>query len=144
MKRRGFLGFAAGAVVAGPGMAKEAAAKAAQSLALSGIGQGNTLNGLSNGAPTIGYAAQQSNPVLQATQALAKISAMTTEQRAKRKRMMNVGAIDPDIASYRSISLSAKIDWQKERQVTAMINERRSMWQRVVDGLPHYDDYEIF
>lgn len=152
MKRRGFLGFAAGAVVAGPGMAKEAAAKAAQSLALSGgaVSQGGNLLGLVGGVSSSGYANAVSqmpgylSPIANATQQLAKIAAITPEQRARRKQQMGIGAIDPDIASYKSISLSTKIDWQKERQLNMTINNRRNMWQRVVDGLMPEGDYDLF
>ncbi len=144
MKRRGFFAFAGGAAVAGPGMVKEAAAKAAQEMALGGrmLAGGSNIVG-SAGAP-IGYAQASASGlidrVLHGNNMLAKIVGMTAAQRAKFKRDQPIYAIDPDIAGYRSISLSAKLDWQRERQLERAINERKSIWQRMAEGLEPYEE----
>jgi hypothetical protein len=145
MKRRGFFGVMAGAAVAGPGMAKEAINQISlDSLNLSGGGVlGQTLG-------TGGYAKQAGvfgavDEVSQAQGMVKRLVGMTAAQRAAHKRRFHVGQLDPDIASYRSIALHAKIDWQRERNLDAAINERKTMWQRLAEGLGYdtADDYML-
>ena len=136
MKRRGFLGFAAGAAVAGPGMAKQAIEKAAIELA------DLQIPGNYPGAP-IGLALQSGigstiDSAVRAQDILAQIAGMTPFLRAKYKGRTPVNALDPDIASYRSIALHAKIDWQKERNLDSILRERKGWWEKVAAGLDPY------
>lgn len=141
MKRRGFFGFAAGAAVAGPSMAKQAISSAVNELAALQIGGG--------AVPPAGYALSSQavgqggligsiNQIGRAQDALARIAGLTKAQRAKYKAQTYVSSLDPDIASYRSISLAAKIDWQKERNLDANINGRKSWWEKIASGFDPY------
>lgn len=143
MKRRGFFGVMAGAAVAGPSMAKQAVSSLSE-LAVTGNG-----NSIGQAIGISGYAKQaiDGGSIISeldyAKTALGKIVGITASQRAKFKRQQHVSQLDPDIASYRSLSLSAKIDMQRDRQLDAYINDRKSVWQRVLDGVQNYgeDDY---
>lgn len=140
MKRRSFFGIAAGAAVAGPRMAKQAVTEGLESLAVSGSSLGGAVGG--SYAIPAGMPSTQ-NPisrVMQAQSAFQKLVGITAAQRAKYRKAVHVGQLDPDIAAYRSISLGAKIEWQKDRNVDRAIGERKSMLQRVLDGLPEYDE----
>jgi hypothetical protein len=140
MKRRGFFGFAAGAAVAGPSIAKEAIGQIASGLEATSLGLGgqNAMGGaygLVSGmtqAQKGGYF----DPKGEALSALARLSGITAGARDRMKRTMtHVSSLDPDIASYRSLSLNAKIEMQRERQFERILSERRSYWQRMVDGV---------
>jgi hypothetical protein len=141
MKRRNFLGFLGGAAVAGPGMVKEAAAKVTSDLAL---GQG--LSGLNyvggSPLPSYGVVAQSGmiDQIIRAKTMLDKLAGMTAEQRAKHKARLHVGALDPDLASYHSLSIGARMDMQRERQLDRMINERRGMFEILATGGDPYQD----
>ncbi len=143
MKRRNFLGFLGGAAVAGPGMAKAAASKMAEDLALR---HGSSmLGGFNNLAPMgMGEVASGSggsiNAIVRANDMLRKIMGMTAAERAKHKARMHVGALDPDLANYRSLSIGARMDMQRERNLERHLNERRGMWERLSIGQNPYDD----
>lgn len=149
MKRRNFFGFAAGAAVAGPAMAKEAIGHVAAGLGSLNVqsGASGLLSGQLAGAPTQGYATDAIGKAVSelayAKDGMAKLANLTVAQRARYKKQMHISQLDPDIAGYRSLSLSAKIDWQRERQLDAQISERKTMWQRILDGVPGWngDDY---
>ena len=152
MKRRGFFGLAAGAVVAGPSMAKQAMAQGLESLSLGNqLGNGG-MYGLADQAANVGKAVGGTGMVeyiARAKQKLDLINGFTAAQRAKHKAGMHVGQLDPDIASYLSISLSAKIDMQKERNLNAFLSERKTWWQKIAGGsldpygvANQYDDEE--
>lgn len=142
MKRRNFLGFLGGAAVAGPGMVKEAAAKATADLAL---GHG-ALGGLSYAGsapmPSYGIAAQSGmiDQIIRAKTMLDKLAGMTAEQRARHKARLHVGALDPDLASYHSLSIGARMDMQRERQLDRLIKERRGMFEILATGGDPYQD----
>lgn len=141
MKRRGFFGFAAGAAVAGPSIAKEAIGQIASGLEATSLGiGGEAANALAGGYGLVSGTAQAQkgyfDPKGEALSALARLSGISASARERMKRTMtHVSALDPDIASYRSLSLNAKIEMQRERQFERMLSERRSYWQRMVDGV---------
>lgn len=142
MKRRGFLGFMGGAAVAGPAMVKEAAAKAAADLSLGKAGMlAGSMGGL---APPGGLGPAVSGSLIdhlmRGRDMLKKLGAMTASDRARLKRRFDVYALDPDIASYRSIAMHAKIDWQRERNLTARLAERHSFWERFSTTGDGYED----
>lgn len=142
MKRRSFFGFAAGAAVAGPGLAKAAAAKVVQDLAL---GQGaNALAGsgmIGYPEPGYGLAAAQGplDNILRAKSMLDKLTGMSAAKRAEIKRRLHVGALDPDLAGYHSLSIGTRIDMQRERNLEKMIAERRGVFERMAIGLDPYN-----
>ncbi len=151
MKRRGFFGFAAGAAVAGPGMAKEVA--------------GRLTSGLSN-IPGPGYALQdaagsfsqfkgQAGRLMDAVDAfdhvanartmLDQIGAITGADRVRLRRQFaerqGTSSIDFDLESYRSIKPWAKQIIQVDRDIDRRINQRRSIFQRIIDGLEDHREY---
>lgn len=132
MRRRGFLGFAAGAVVAGPTMAKEMASKAVSDASvLHGLEAiGIDANGLSK-APEV------SNATYGAPRALNTLSilrSLTGDQRQELLRRQYISGLDPDIASYRSFSMSTKIALQRERQLEQHLARRKSWAERLLIG----------
>jgi hypothetical protein len=148
MMRRSFFGVAAGAVVAGPGMAKQAIASTVSELSSLGVSSGvptppwgGVISGGAASAKQAGIMGAVSQ-IANAKDKLALLSGLTPALRAKYKARAGVHQLDPDIASYRSIALHAKIDWQRERNVEAMLRERTSWWERVAGGLDPYGPYE--
>lgn len=141
MKRRAFFGFAAGAAVAGPGMAKAAAAKVVEDLAL-GQGTSALVGGLgySGSVPFGGFAGAPIDGILRAQNMLSKIAGLSAAERAKKKRQMHVGALDPDLAAYRSLSIGARIDMQRERNLERLLSERKGMWEILAGGGDPYAD----
>jgi hypothetical protein len=134
MKRRSFFGFAAGAAVAGPAMAKEAAAKAAMSLS-----GGEAMLGLSSmagpyyGGEAAGLSPQRSL-LTRAASSVNMLRSITGEQRASlRRRFSDVHRLDADLASYHSLSLGARQEMQRERNIEAFLSNRRSWWQGILD-----------
>lgn len=126
MKRRGFLGFLGGAVAAGPSMAKQAVAEVA-SLSIP------------NGLPTLpdfGFEKSVGYPVSDSGEwevlGLAELVGLTREQHAERMRGGRVHMLDPDIQSWRSISLSAKIQIQRERTYWRDYHNRKTFLERAV------------
>ncbi len=114
MKRRGFLGFLAGGAVAGPGMAKQAAAATLADLNVAALAggiagedsyYGGSTGAIKSGRSSSGWAKVE----------LAKLLTRTSEQHAHFKRRLRVHTLDPDLASYRSIALHQKIAMQRER-----------------------------
>lgn len=141
MKRRGFLGVLAGGAVAGPAMVKEAAAKVAEDMALGKAGMlSQGVFGVPGSQVTSGAVGSVIDQVTRGRSMLAKLGKMTAADRARAKAGQTIYAFDPDIASYRSIALHAKLDWQRERQLERIINDRRAWWQRLADGLDPYED----
>jgi hypothetical protein len=133
MKRRAFFGLMGGVAVAGPGMAREMAAKAAADL--SGVGGGSILGGFGGIAvPEAGYPLQAPSFLQRAKSSLDLLRGMTGEQRSElRRRVGDVHRLDPDLASYHSMSMGARIEIQRDRNVEAYLRNRRSWWQGVVD-----------
>lgn len=133
MKRRNFLGFLGGAAVAGPGMAKEIATKAAAELSvggmLSGIGAGSI------NAPQAAFGSFESQSLLQrAASSMTFLRSITRDQKTElRRRFGDVHRLDADLASYHSMSMAARIDMQRERNVDAYLNTRKAWWQGVLD-----------
>lgn len=140
VKRRAFFGFAAGAAVAGPQVAKAAAAKVAEDLAL-GSGANALLTSaqqpLGYGGPISGGPIDQ---IMRANTMLEKIAGMTAAKRAEIKRRLHVGALDPDLAAYRSMSIGARIEMQRERQFERMVAERKGFFEVMATGADPYND----
>lgn len=142
MKRRSFFGVAAGAVVAGPTMAKQALAQGIESLSVpSQLGYVGGLGGIGSAVPQAANSYGVIDSVLNAKKKLDLINSLSdpTKRAKYRRQMGGPSMLDPDIASYRSISLSAKIEWQIERNLEKFLSERRSWWERIADGT--YDPY---
>lgn len=125
MKRRGFLGFMGGAVAAGPGMARQAAAQTLGSL--------STGDFVSIGAPMYGGAV--SDPGY-AIHRLGQFKKFLESAEALRRRRLgtSVNILDPDLAQMRSFSLSAKIRMQRERNFQEWLDHESSWLQRAISG----------
>lgn len=108
MKRRAFLGFLGGAVASGP-----AAAKTAAQMTLADLSPGPTAY-LSN---SLGESAQAPDDgewrVARATDRLKQILGMTDTARAMAKKRHYISALDPGIASLRSVTLHRKIEMSR-------------------------------
>lgn len=146
MKRRSFFGVMGGAAVAGPAMAKEAVGRLSTGMEGLSLGNGAGLVGEASGYATQANTFLIPSAVDEAVNAkaiLGKLVGITAAQRAKVKRETYVSILDPDLASYRSLSLSAKIDMQKERMVASRISERKTFWQRIADGIGYNDPDDL-
>jgi homoserine acetyltransferase len=148
MNRRGFFGVAAGAAVVGPGMAKAAATKMAQTAAMGQIMGGGINLGPQDALGV--FTGETENPIERAARKLAILRGLTKDQMREVRKM--VGPVrsemdlDPDLASYRSISLSAKMQMQMDRNVERYLSERTSWWQQLFDGggeIPDSIHYEL-
>lgn len=114
--RRGFLGFLAGAAVAGPGVVKQTAAATMADLQLNGIAGTLAFDG-------IGHV--DGGGEHWAARELAKLVGRSAAQHAFHKRRMSVHALDPDLVGYRSFSLAAKINIQRERNYANSLEDNR-------------------
>ena len=138
MRRRGFLSFLGGAAVAGPGMVKTAAAHGMESLSLGQVAGGLTTGyGLEGPAyATAGMEVSDVSPLDPghwAQRELADFIGMTAKDLAERRRQTHVSVLDPDLAVMRSLSLSAKIRMQRDRQFERGLEDHRSYLARQVE-----------
>jgi hypothetical protein len=146
MKRRGFFGFAAGAAVAGPGMAKEAANRLTSGLASGGFPMqtvGDSFGGW-KGAATISDVAESFDRVANARTMLDQIGAITGNDRVRLRRAYAESygtSLDFDLQAYQSIKPWAKQIMQVDRDIDRQINRRRSIFQRIIDGLEDHLEY---
>src|SRR5690554_3619951 len=119
MKRRGFLSFLGGAAVAGPSMAKSAV-----STGIEGLSVGNAA-GLMQFAPQPSYYGDSlatssgelppSHPKHWVQRQLSDFMGATAEELREQRLRTRVHALDPDLATYRSYSLAAKMRIQRDR-----------------------------
>ncbi len=139
MKRRGFLGFLGGAAVAGPGAVKSAASALVQDLSLgAGVPLASVADSfLPSGAPSESGVL---GGIGRATSMLSKLRSLAPEDLTRKKRSIGIYTLDPDIASYRSISMSAKIDWQRQRELERIIESRKHQWGKMLLGIDPYND----
>lgn len=128
MKRRNFFGFAAGAAIAGPKMAKHAVAETLGDLSLAlpstGLGYGGGMPQVTSDSGSNQWAFNN----------LAKLVGRTAEQHAYFKRQQFVNALDPDLASYGSMSLSARIAMQRERDYERSLNGEKGYLEATIKG----------
>lgn len=110
MKRRSFLGFLGGAAAAGPSMAKGAADIAMSDLRLAGSMYGD-------GSASAGYPITASGSASSwAKESLERFLGKTPDMIAYEKRGRSVHALEPDVASMRSLSMRAKVSMSRDRQ----------------------------
>jgi hypothetical protein len=119
-------------------MVKEAAAKAAMDLSIGGAMLGGSAPTAQWGEGPIG---NQTPSLLQrATSATSFLRSMTRDQRAELKRRLgDAYRLDADLASYHSLSIGARMEMQRERNIEAYLASRRSWWQGVLER-GHYND----
>lgn len=127
MKRRGFLAFMGGAAVAGPGMAKQAATQTLADLSLAPVVGDLVPTGDSIGGSIGGSRDWQ-------VRELAQLVGRSAAQHAFNQSRVEVTRLDPDLASYRSISLSAKIMIQRERTYWREFERNRTWLEKAIAG----------
>ncbi len=122
LARRGFLRLLGAAPVALPGVAREAATKA-------GIGQAF--------APEIGFGSPQGYPANPASEGewITSIcervfSKEWEKEERERRKNWHVSNLDPDLASSRSLSLSAAMIIQRQRNIDRSIASEREEAKR--------------
>jgi hypothetical protein len=121
--RRGFLRLLAAAPVAAPVVAREAAQKAG--VTSLGLGAELASQGISGPSP---YGGEKEWVSSWCREVLSKGWA---DERRKAILSSSVGRLDPDLASSRSLSLSAAMRMQRERDAERSIaNERESARRR--------------
>lgn len=131
MNRRGFLKFLPAAAVGG----KRALVEAAERLVLPGVVNPG-LAGSGGGAPAPDGSPLDDDPSrrIWATKRLFQLAnPVHLEQR--RQDAWHVHALDPDLASMYSMSLSAKIVIQRERNYQRALDADRGFYGRVLSGL---------
>ena len=113
-------------------MAKEIAAKTAMEMSVGGAMIGSGMPSI----PFGGFAVQDAAPTLlqRAASATGFLRALTRDQRAELKRRFgDVHRLDSDLASYHSMSMAARIEMQRERNVETFLASRKTWWQGVLD-----------
>ena len=114
--RRGFLRLIAAAPVAAPVIAREAATKAGIGV----IGSAQAVAG-TYGEPICG----PSNQGWAMSYAKRVFSSKWLSEERDRFRFRQVGVLDPDLASSRSLSLSAAVVMQRERDFARYVERER-------------------
>ena len=141
MKRRGFLGFMGGAAVAGPSALKKAAED------MVGLSRSAALSPGVGGFGALEYGPQPGDAnaltgFLREHKLLGRIRNLTVDQRNELLRRTWVDRLDPDLASYASFSLSAKIALQRERNVDTRLAHRKGWLERVIAVGSYEDDLD--
>lgn len=131
MKRRGFLGLMGGALAAGPSMAKEAVTQTMADLSVPGVGIPYGMGGMPG--QTSSNAPYDEREHLQGQ--LSKLLGKSAAEKLREKKTMGVNMLDPDLASMRSFSLSARMRIQQDRNYERMLEQERSWIERRLDDL---------
>lgn len=148
MKRRGFLGFIGGAAVAGPSMAKAVVAQGMEAMSLGGAA--NQLGGLaSSGIAASNYGLNPHPPFDEPMspldprhwlqRELAEFVGMSAQDKQDRRMRTWVQSLDPDLAVNRSMSLSAKLRIQRDRNFkTEMENQHRHLLKEIERAVKNF------
>jgi len=129
MKRRSFLKGLVGGAVAAPATAKEAIDAAASELSLGASPLTNS------GLGPIGSGPQEATNTVWAKDDLRRILKLTPDQHRKRMKRAHISALDPNVASLRSVALHRKIAITKRLVYNAEVSSRKDYLQSVIDGL---------
>jgi hypothetical protein len=132
MKRRSFLKGLVGGAVAAPVAAKQAMDAAVADLSLSnGVGLtnaanlGSASNGRIEGGSNAGWAFD----------GLKKLAGRTVADHVKAKRGQYISALDPNVASLRSVALHKKIAMTRDIVYEASLRNEKDYLQSVIDGI---------
>jgi hypothetical protein len=134
MNRRGFLKFLPAAVIGG----KQAAAEAAEKLALGnapigGLGlmdADSSLGGGSYAANCIGVSASSSEWAIKDLRRLIDPAWL-----AERRDEIRVQALDPDLATMKSMSLGVRMQMQKDRLLARHVERERTRLEKIIAGI---------
>lgn len=132
MKRRLFLKGLVGGAVAAPVAAKQAMDAAVADLSI-GNGLGLT-NAATTGSASLGRIAEGSNTGW-AVDGLKKLAGRTVADHVKAKRGQFVSALDPNVASLRSVALHKKIAMTRDIAYEASLRNEKDYLQDVIDGI---------
>jgi hypothetical protein len=132
MKRRGFLGFLGGAAVAGPGMVKTAAASMSD-MHLPGINALATGSGISGGIETAGMPYDDPSHQIE-RMARWNLARLNPDWIRRKKQERWVDGLDPDLATYRSFSIGAKVRMQRERNFDRWVKGQTNWFERALSG----------
>jgi len=123
MNRRSFLKFLPAGVIG----ARQAAAEAAEKLALNGVSGSMSLSGApSTVAGPIGIGNDWARANLKRL--------IDPEWLAYRKQQVAVGALDADLAMMKSIALGRRIDMQRDRNFQRETDRERSYLEKTIAG----------
>lgn len=127
MNRRGFLKFLPAAVIGG----KQAAAEAAEKLALGNVGALGSVGF----PPSVGmiHSPDSSDSTTWARRNLTRL--LDPRWLEQRREQIGVAVLDPDLASMKSLSLSVRISMQKDRNFEREISRERSYLEKVIAGV---------
>lgn len=129
MKRRAFFGLLGGAVVAGPQAAKSAAQMTLADVRLTSAGMG---------VPGSGYGSSIAATTVSngswASDALKRLIGKTAAQVDMEKRRQYVDALDPQIASLRSVALHRKVAMQRDVSYARSQDGEKGYLEGVIAG----------
>jgi hypothetical protein len=134
MNRRGFLKFLPAAVIGG----KQAAAEAAEKLALGagpigGLGLMDAAGSLSGGSYTANYIGSSVQNTDWAINDLRRL--LDPAWLAERRDEIRVQALDPDLASMKSMSLGVRMQIQKDRLLARYVERERTRLEKIIAGV---------
>ncbi len=128
LSKRGFLKAFGGGVVAAPVMARQAAAQIATAGAAVSSSKGTSILG----ASSYGIDIARTEPDVSGrwvAKHLKEIFSPEFERRLRREAASEpIAALDPDLASSRSLSLSAAMRIQRERMIARRLDDERQTW----------------
>ena len=130
MNRRGFFGLLGGAAVAGPSVAKSAAEMGMADLAMPGVHLGGSYGDYSKQA-----VCTEKNSSERAAKYLERLLGKSDDQIARETRETYVSALDPDVASLRSMTLASKIRLQKRVQYERNRQREIENYRGILAGL---------
>lgn len=145
MKRRGFLGFMGGAVAAGPGMAKQAAAAISDlTLPNHSIEQlspyGVKLFRTASVVQSWDTSGVSNSPWLKRMTSFQVF--LASPNRLMRRRLKTkVSELDPDIAQMRSIAMVSKIRMQRDRNFDRWLQCEANLLQQLIHNDLDGEDY---
>lgn len=129
MRRRGFFGLMAGAAAAGPSMVKRVVASTTADLRIPGVGLQTIYDGMSSGGPV----GMQTDGGSWAVKEPLKLTTMGAEALAKKRRATGVDMLDPDLAVMRSLSLTAKMSIQRDRNFERQFENEKHWLRRQIE-----------
>lgn len=134
MIRRSFLGFLGGAVTAGPRAVASAAAPIANMAKLS-LGDVSDYASDLHGAQKEVGGPSQGDSIGYAMRRLKEMTGLSAEAAAREQREFYIGALHPDVAGLRSVSIGTKLKMTRRMAYEQSVRNRKTYFQGIIDGL---------